>query len=263
MIAGQLRAKLADVALCLAFYTRLPIPAVAPIDGRERFADAQWAAPLAGAIVGLIGAGAYAGAFWAGLPVLCAAALAVAATMLVTGCLHEDGLCDTADGFGGGRTRERKLDIMRDSRIGAFGAAALILSVLLRCSALAAMAAPMAAAAVLVTAHCASRALVPAFMHAVAPARSDGLAARFGRPTIPVAVCALLLGGLSMSLLGPAKAACAAAGLFVLFSALARSCRRQIGGSTGDVLGALQQCAEIVVLLVGSAVFRSLGGIPH
>ena len=64
--------------------------------------------------------------------------------MLATGCLHEDGLSDVADGFGGGKTRERKLEIMRDSRIGAYGACALVLSVLLRWSALADLADPRA-----------------------------------------------------------------------------------------------------------------------
>ena len=73
----------------------------------------------------------------AGLSPSVAAALALAAAMLATGCLHEDGLSDVADGFGGGKTRERKLEIMRDSRIGAYGAAALVMSVLIRWSALA------------------------------------------------------------------------------------------------------------------------------
>ena len=100
-------------------------------------ARAAWAFPIAGLVVGLIGAIVYALAHRIGLPSWTAAALAVAATLLATGCLHEDGLADTADGFGGGKTREQKLEIMRDSRIGTYGVCALALSLLLRVGALA------------------------------------------------------------------------------------------------------------------------------
>ncbi len=90
-------------------------------------------------VVGLIGAVVYVLAHRAGLPAWPAAALSVAATLFATGCLHEDGLADTADGFGGGKTREQKLDIMRDSRIGTYGVCALALSLLIRVSALASL----------------------------------------------------------------------------------------------------------------------------
>src|SRR4029077_501094 len=108
--------------------------------------------------VGLVGAAAYWLAHAAGLPSLSAAALALAATLLVTGALHEDGLADVADGFGGGATRERKLEIMDDSRIGTFGVCALILSFMLRVAALTNLGDPGLVAAVLVAAHAAGRA---------------------------------------------------------------------------------------------------------
>ncbi len=109
-----------DIALCLVFFTRLPLP---KFDFRDRtLAQAIWAAPLAGVAVAVIGSIAYALAIALGLSRGLSAALALAATMLATGCLHEDGLSDTADGFGGGKTREKKLEIMRDSSIGAYGA---------------------------------------------------------------------------------------------------------------------------------------------
>ncbi|MBN8881520.1 MAG: adenosylcobinamide-GDP ribazoletransferase, partial [Salana multivorans] len=101
-------------------------------------------------------------------------ALALAAGMAATGCLHEDGLSDVADGFGGGKTREHKLEIMRDSRIGTYGTAALGLSLLLRWSALAGLAGPVEVLAALIAAHCASRALLGAFMHLLPRARADG-----------------------------------------------------------------------------------------
>src|ERR1700679_2841440 len=119
----------------VAFLTRLPF-GQGTAGAQTDIARASWAFPIAGVIVGLIGGGVYALAYRLGLGVWPAAALCVAATLAVTGCLHEDGLADTADGFGGGATRERKLEIMPDSRLGAFGGTALALSLLLRARAL-------------------------------------------------------------------------------------------------------------------------------
>ncbi|WP_338320010.1 adenosylcobinamide-GDP ribazoletransferase, partial [Bradyrhizobium ottawaense] len=123
------------------------------------------------------------------------------------GALHEDGLADTADGLGGGRTRERKLEIMRDSRIGTYGVCALILSFGLRWSALAAIADPLLVAFALCAAHAAARAGVPAFMSLVPPARPDGLSASAGSPPGRSVAIAFALGTLALALaLGPGKA---------------------------------------------------------
>src|SRR5271155_499395 len=122
----------------IAFSTRLPLVSATPL-AAGAVAKAAWAFPIAGVVVGLIGAIVYVLAHRAGLPPWPAAALAVAATMLVTGCLHEDGLADTADGFGVGHSREKKLEIMRDSRIGVYGVAALTISLFIRVGALASL----------------------------------------------------------------------------------------------------------------------------
>ncbi|RVC41426.1 adenosylcobinamide-GDP ribazoletransferase, partial [Mesorhizobium sp. M4B.F.Ca.ET.088.02.2.1] len=151
----SLRQVLDDIALCLVFFTRLPLP-VFDFRGRS-LAAAIWAAPLAGLAVGLIGAVVYATAERFGLAMGPAAALALAATLLTTGCLHEDGLSDVADGFGGGKSRGGKLEIMRDSRIGAYGASALALSLLIRWSAISEFADPTQALLALIAAHAASR----------------------------------------------------------------------------------------------------------
>ena len=95
--------------------------------GEANFAEAIWAAPVAGAVVGLVAGAAFAVAAWFGLPPSLSAIVALAAAILVTGSLHEDGVADIADGFGGGNTRERKLEIMRDSRNGTFGVVALVM----------------------------------------------------------------------------------------------------------------------------------------
>jgi adenosylcobinamide-GDP ribazoletransferase len=205
--------------------------------------------PAVGALIGLAGAIGYALATWLGLPPWPAAVVALATTILLTGALHEDGLADVADGFGGGRTREDKLRIMRDPRVGSYGAIALVVALLARAGALAALAAPWAVGAALVAAGTISRAALPAVMATLPNARSDGLAAAAGRPHPLRAGAAVLVGALlAVVLLGPAApAALLAGGAGAL--AVALLARRQIGGHTGDVLGAVQQVAEIGVLL--------------
>jgi len=115
-----------DIRIALALSTILPVGPQAPVNDGE-IARASWALPVAGLLVGLGGAAIYSVARMTGLTAGPAAMLAVTGTVLITGAIHEDGLADTADGFGGGRTSDRKLDIMRDSRIGTYGACALVI----------------------------------------------------------------------------------------------------------------------------------------
>jgi len=242
-----------DIAHCIAFFTRLPLPSLSMPE--KPFASVLWAAPVAGWVIGAIGAGAFALGHAAGLPAGPAAALALAATLAVTGGLHEDGLSDTADGFGGGRDRERRLEIMRDSRIGSYGAATLGLSLLLRWSALAAIAQPGAVFWAMLAAHGASRAILPAFMAWTPPARRDGLSAGAGMPETTVALGALALGLASLLLLGAATAFVAALCIFIIAFLFRSLCLSKIGGQTGDTAGALQQGCEIAVLLCAAALF--------
>jgi adenosylcobinamide-GDP ribazoletransferase len=244
-----------DLKAAVLFCTRLPIPHAATITGVD-IARASWAFPIAGAIVGLIAAGVYWLAGLAGLPPLPAAGLTIAATLVVTGCLHEDGLADVADAFGG-RTRERKLEIMRDSRVGTYGACALSMSLLLRAAALASIAAPAVAAPVLVAAHMAARGSMPLFMWLVPPARVDGLSVGVGRPPTESTLAAMLLGVIALFIgLGPAAGLCAIALLAAGLALLAWLCIRQFGGQTGDVLGAVEQFGEILIMLVAAAYLR-------
>jgi adenosylcobinamide-GDP ribazoletransferase len=204
-------------------------------------------------LIGLLGALVYWIAFRFGLPPLVGAALAVTATLAVTGCLHEDGLADTFDGFGGSG-RERKLEIMRDSRIGTYGACALIMSLLLRVGALASLAGPGRVALALIAAHAGGRALLPLFLRLVPPARSDGLAADAGRPPPSSVLLAAVLGFvLLLWSLGAARSLVALLLLLVVLGVMRRLCLRQLGGQTGDAAGALEQINEIVVLLTAVA----------
>jgi len=248
-----------DAALALVFLTRLPLPSVGPLNGLLGGSLAEGASaramgwfPPVGALIGLTGAAVYAATAALHLPPLAGALLALAATVRLTGGLHEDGAADVADGFGGGRDAARKLEIMRDSRVGSYGVLALLFSVGIRAAALATLPVPAAVAA-LVAAGALSRCGLAAMARALPAARRDGLAAAQGRPAMATVLLALLFGIAiaAVSLGGLALPALAASLLPVV--AVAMLARKQIGGHTGDVFGAAQQVAEAAVLLTLSA----------
>jgi len=245
--------RAAELKASIAFCTRLPLPRATP-QGAKTLAKAAWAFPVAGLIVGLIGAAVYALAHRLGVPAWPAAALSVVATLVVTGALHEDGLADTADGFGGGRTRQQKLDIMRDSRTGAYGVCALALSLLLRVGALASFADAYGVVWALLASHSAARSAMPVFMWLLPPARDDGLSFEAGRPlgesvAAGIAIAFLIL----VFCLYPARGVLALIFLIATVALMAWLSVRQIDGQTGDVVGALEQVGEIAVLLVAVA----------
>src|SRR5207248_10845827 len=195
MVAGMdaRRGLFDEFAIAMALLTRLPV-GVAGQDEPGAIAASGWAFPLVGAGIGGVVAVTFFVAEALGCAALVAAGLAVLAGVALTGAFHEDGLADTADGFGGGHDRETKLAIMRDSRQGSFGILALVFSIGLRAGALAAIGDPIHVALALVVAHAASRGFLPAAMHVLAPARADGLGFTAGRPSRPVALIAALIG---------------------------------------------------------------------
>jgi adenosylcobinamide-GDP ribazoletransferase len=243
-----------DLMVALSFSTRLPVLHTAPVSGAD-VARASWALPIAGAVVGAIGSFVYWVATLAALPSLPAAAIAVAATVLATGALHEDGLADVADGFGGGATRERKLEIMRDSRLGTYGACALVLSLLLRISAIADITQPALVASALLAAHIGARAAMPAVMWFVPPAKPDGLSASASLPPAASVAIAAVLGAIALGLgLGPGPGTIAVLVSLAGAALVARLSIAQIGGQTGDVLGTVEQVSEILILLVAARI---------
>lgn len=255
---------LAGFPQALRFWSRIPVPVWSfEIDphGRPDMERLAPVTPLAGAVLGLAGAVVLALASLGGLPETPAAIAAVAALAVMTGAMHEDGLADIADGFGGGVTPERKLEIMRDSRIGAYGATALMLALAARVSLLAsllAMAGILRTGAVLVAAVAASRILGLLPLVALGPARADGAGASAGRLTghawrlgaVPAMIAAGLLAwagtGQFMSVLAPL------AGLAAAYT-VSRLAERQIGGQTGDVCGAAVMLAETAILATALA----------
>lgn len=246
-----------DLRIGISFATILPVGPSTPVEDGE-MTRASWSLPVAGLVVGLVGAAVYGIAHAVGLSPGPAAMLALASTIVVTGALHEDGLADTADGLGGGRTRERKLEIMRDSRIGTYGACALVSSMILRWSALATIAAPRSVMIALLLAHAASRAGLATFTAFVPPARPDGLSASAGQPTLQSAAIPLGLGAVVLALgFGPGKAILAVILLAAIGLLMARLAIKQIGGQTGDILGAFEQLAETTVLLMAAAIAQS------
>jgi adenosylcobinamide-GDP ribazoletransferase len=242
----------AGLLIAAGLLTRLPIGAPAAPDGT--IAGSSWAFPLVGAGIGALAALAFFIAESLGLSGLPAALLALAAGIALTGALHEDGLADTADGLGGGHSRDDKLAIMRDSRHGTFGILALVLSVALRAAALAEIGDPLHAGLALVAAHAASRGALPPIMRLLPLARPDGLAAAAGRPSSSVAAAGAAIGAvIALAILGPPTGAVAlilTAGATALAALLAW---HQIGGYTGDVLGCCQQLGEIIMLLAAAA----------
>lgn len=238
-----------DVIRAGQLLTRLPLPGG---DG-ARGAAAAWAWPLVGLVVGLGQMLVGLTALGLGLPASVAAGMAIAAGLLITGGLHEDGLADCADGFWGGMTRARRLEILKDSRIGAYGVLALIVSVGLRWALFAALLAiaPLS----LLAAAMISRAAMAGVMARLRFAREDGLAAHVGRPP----AWAVGLGGgiailgavLTVGVVAGIMAAAIAAGATLAVALVARA---KIGGQTGDVLGATQVVSELAALTACAAL---------
>ncbi len=241
----------------LAFLSRWP---VSPqwFDGYEgSLHDTVRGFPLAGILIALPSAIVILAGSVLDLPEFVTALLLVTMSIIVTGALHEDGLADVADGFYGGKTSERRLEIMKDSAIGSYGTLALIVSVLMRIAFymdILSELSPAASIAVLAGTEAASRAVLVKFWQTLPSAREGGVADLAGTPTANAANFALAIGAAAFILTygaagGPFAVivpACLAALIFYGFSAL---CREKIGGQTGDTLGAMQQLATNSLLL--------------
>ena len=234
---NMVRARWIETKLAFAFLTQLPC---GPVPGGQiAIGSAAWAFPLVGIVVGLVSGSVYLAATLA-LPALPSAILAMIAAILATGALHEDGLADVADGFGGGTSRDDKLRIMRDSQVGSFGVVALIAAFVLTAVSMATAPADMRTLAWFAAIGACSRAAMVIPMALLRPARSDGLGHaavlalgwRFWL-AIAFAACAAL---------ATVPALILATALIAVFMLLLA--KRQVDGQTGDVLGATQKVVE-------------------
>ena len=248
--------------VALQFLTRVPAPRWVGFEPDWLNQSARWF-PLVGMLVG----GVAALVLWVTslvVPPAVSVGLSIASTLLLTGGFHEDGLADTADALGGAVGRERALEIMKDSRIGSYGALALIAVLGLKAAALAAML-PALAVPALVLAHAASRAaavmLIRVLPYAgdIEHAKAKPLARRVSRAGVAAALAtvAALCAVLIVQLPARAPMVVTSAVLVAIGTAWsARWLRRRLGGYTGDTLGATQQITELLALLGWLAASR-------
>jgi adenosylcobinamide-GDP ribazoletransferase len=236
---------LSDFWRAMALLSRVPLPPVG--DFRPAMvARSVWCWPLVGLVL-------------AGLALLPAmliemltgnalifAVFAMASMVLLTGAMHEDGIADCADGFGGGIDRARKLEIMRDSTLGTYAVLALILCLVLRLALLVAATEIGQAAVLFLVMAVMSRAAPPFMMRMLPPARDNGLGKGAGRPDwLPILVGFGMAATMTLFLAGFVAMLAVSAGTAIAILAVRTLARRQIGGQTGDVLGATQICAEL------------------
>jgi len=252
----QRNSLIADTIRSLGFLSRLPLPQRWFENGDDSLPRNARAFPLAGAVLGLLAGAVLYAAHGLNLPPLACALLAIGVLAAMTGALHEDGLGDTADGFFGASTPDRRLDIMKDSRIGTFAALTLIIFVGVKASLLMAIidrAGAGYAVLALIGGEAASRAGMLAFWHALPSARPGGLSDSVGQPQWETVVCASGIGlAVLVFTLMPSGGFLSLINALVLVTVLlfgfARLCKAKIGGQTGDTLGAAQQIGSIAVL---------------
>jgi adenosylcobinamide-GDP ribazoletransferase len=241
----------------LQFFTRLPIPGWVGFDPAWLNQSSRYF-PLVGVVVALITAGSYALAAWL-LPAPVAVIISTAVGIYATGAFHEDGFADMCDGFGGGMTPERVLEIMKDSRIGAYGAIGTICMLALKLTTLA-MLPPPAAIGALLVAHPLSRLMATALIWRLDYARAEGkakpLAQKMSDAEFLIAALTAALPAVAVIALHWLPVTALAAGLIAATITtlwLARKFVRRIGGYTGDCLGAVQQVTEVMFYLCALA----------
>jgi adenosylcobinamide-GDP ribazoletransferase len=240
-----------DFRIAVGFLTILPLAPAADLDDhRAGLRFGARAFPLAGLVVGVFGALVYAIANTLRLPPEAAAFIAIGAMTVFTGALHEDGLADMADGAMARESLEQRLAIMRDSRIGTFGTLALIIVVGIKAGTITAIGWADQVAPLLIGCAAASRAVLPALMRFMRPARSDGLAFAAGRPEENQVILASLLGFvLALLFLGPSAGLIAVIAGATAAALVGWIAKKRLGGVTGDVLGAAQQATEATMML--------------
>lgn len=241
-----------DLRVAVGFLTRVPVGDVTSGGAVEvDLAGAVPWFPLVGAGVGLSVGGA-----WRGLvevfPPFVAATLAVAAGLLLTGAFHHDGLADMADAFGGGWTVEQRFEILRDSRLGTYGSAALAMALLVEVAALASLP-PGQGLGAAVAAHAIGRSVAVATM-VLAPVAGDGLGAAYMRQLRPLPVAVGVAAGLVVAVVaGPVLIGWPILGAAVSAAAVVALAVRKVGGVTGDVLGAVTVLGTLAALVAMTA----------
>lgn len=246
--------------IALQFLTRIPVKSFDDFEPVWLDRTAKYF-PLVGALVGVIG-GAVIVATTIFIPQPLPALLGLCAAIAVTGAFHEDGLADTADGFGGGQTREQRLEIMKDSRIGTYGTIALLAMLATKATALMQIG-PIQMVFTFIAAHAAARltgVIAIRVMHYAGDAEAakvKPLARSISNGELAVAIFFGLAPG--VLLLSPATLTIALVTAAIACLLLARMSQRLIGGYTGDVLGAIEQVFETAFIVAAAAVIAGPG----
>jgi adenosylcobinamide-GDP ribazoletransferase len=247
---GLLRQRLEELGLAVGLLTRFPLPAFKP-SGSATMASALWAYPLAGALVGAVSGAVFWLATLAGFTAVASVLITMGAALLAAGGFHEDGLADFWDGLGGGTSREAKLIIMRDSRIGTYGVLALLLSFALQATFLVSLmnyAGVRTVIAALIAVESAARGAIVVPLLFLAPARRDGMgAALTGLTPVRLGAIALLAVGIAAACMG-AKCIGIAGGAALGAAGISLLAWRFLGGFTGDALGAAAATARLTAL---------------
>ena len=256
-----LRNEIFAIVAAVRLLTRVPVPSRIATTRADMRRSLRYL-PLVGAMIGVLAflmMAIFGGAL---LPWSVSIFVLIAITILLTGALHEDGLADTADGIGGGHTRERALEIMRDSRIGTYGVLALVLVIGMKAATLVALA-DVATGFLILSAYTVSRASIVVAMWRVRPARADGLGAvfsdgpGFGSVLVALATSAVPLIYLA-NVLGWQTAVAALGGAGIGHVAARLFYQPKLGGYTGDTLGAVQQVTELAMYLAAAPVLIPL-----
>ena len=233
----------------LGYFTRVPVPRWVGFERHYLNAAARYF-PLVGLMVGAVAALVYLTALRV-FPASIAVLLSMAATLLLTGAFHEDGLADCFDAFGGAYTRDDALRIMHDSRIGAFGAIALVVALALKWQTLAALP-PMRAVWLMIAAHAASRTFAISYLLTLDYVRAEGKAKPVAQRMSYAAFALAAMCGLPWLFWPDWKAGCVCVAVLVVMRFfIGRYFVRRIGGYTGDCLGFAQQLFELAIYLTG------------
>lgn len=242
-----------DIPAATGLLTRVPVQVNTDL-AMKRGPQTAWAYPIVGLLIALALTILGSLTLWAGITPQIVAGLMLATSVILTGAMHEDGLADSADGLWGGWDKTKRLEIMKDSRNGAYGVLALVLSMLIRWAALTTILQSDHWIAALIATAMLSRAAMVALMTGLPNARANGLSQSVGRPK---PVTAWLAIGVATS--GAFIALGLTAGSLLIVAGVTASlwagiAHRKIGGQTGDILGAAQQLTEIALLITLSVI---------
>lgn len=254
---GFFKSCIEDIAAAFMLLTRIPVYWDKISNEPPNLRRATWAYPLVGLFIGGLISLIFLAAIYTGVSKEISILLALSAAILTTGAFHEDGLADVADGFGGGYGKEKKLEIMRDSRVGTYGSLALIIAFAFKFFSLHALG-NWDIVKVLIVAATVSRFMILVPSLVLSPARSNSLATEAGKPTLAVTLCAATLSvGTSIILMDMSVFLITVTLAFFIVFIFCRLAYKQVGGFSGDILGATQQLSEIAILVTLSTLWRA------